>query len=114
MPRRVHLIPILSCVVIPITGCGEITSRLLGKENVRPQTSTQESDVRFLSLEDPECLNQKAIETISSATIYQWDGRISNPKTVTLNGRAGTSGEFVTANVIGSMLNVEKTTKCLR
>lgn len=113
MPRRVYLIPILSCVVIPIAGCGEITSRLLGKENVRPQTSTQESDVRFLSLEDPECLNQKATETISSATIYQWDGRISNPKTVTLNGRAGTSGEFVTANVIGSRLNVEETTKCI-
>lgn len=81
--------------------------------DVRPQPDVLAGDVRWLPMEDKGCLDSgAAVSSLSSATIYEWNGSETQPKSVSLNAYRGSDSEFATGNILAGVIKYESSRKC--
>ncbi len=96
-----------------VSGCGNFSSTKGGQnEDVLPQTTAPSSDVRWLTFEDPTCNQSGTSTSISTATIYEWDGFKTSPKSVPFPGRTVDITNFGTTNILSAATNYSQTYKC--
>jgi hypothetical protein len=85
-----------------------------GSDGVKPQNDAALAEIRWLELEDPDCVNDKdkAGASAESVTTYQWNGEKINESKISLSASTGSDSEFTTSNIIGTILNLKKSYDC--
>ncbi len=110
--NKAPYISVLSIVLI-LSGCGNFAGKNAGQnEDVLPETTAPSTDIRWLTLEDPSCLQNGSSIPIANATIYEWDGYKTSPKVVPFPGRTVDQTDFGTINVMGAAINYTQNYKC--
>jgi hypothetical protein len=111
MSRRLDFVLVIGCLTsFTITSCHKKNDR----DGIKPETDAALSEIRWLELEDPDCVtndNHKSVAT-ETATTYQWDGTSVQQLPVPLAGAWGTESEFQSKNIIGTLLNLGKSYDC--
>ncbi|MCX6123675.1 MAG: hypothetical protein NTV34_02835, partial [Proteobacteria bacterium] len=81
-----------------------------GNNDVQREQTTEISEgVRWFGSEDPNC---KDSVSVSSATIYEWNGTAIVPKVVPMKGQKGSGPEFASSNIIGTLINASAVFNC--
>ncbi len=112
MSRTIYFSNITLALTL-LASCGlKLDKKNDKQDDIRPETSSPSSDIRWLAAEDPNCMTSGTSTRITSATIYQWDGLQTSPKAVQIPGATVDDKEFATQNILASAINYSQNYKC--
>lgn len=94
-------------VVLVSSGCGKILGQK--SDSVQPPRDTTLDDVKMLGLEDSSCQHS---ENVTSATVWEWNGRETVAKYVDFSGNAGSDGELISEGALGAIHSARTDQNC--
>jgi hypothetical protein len=103
---------VLAQLLLTLSGCGLFTNPKKKTQDVQRTDAAPMEDVRRLTSEDPACLSGGKSVDVSEITIFEWDGSATSPKRVPFKGKPGEDTEFLSANILGSLLDFTKNYNC--
>lgn len=99
-------------VVTFTSGCADVLQDILGQRKVRRSSTTIADDIRWLSLEDPSCVQAGVSLPITSVTAYIWDRDQITAAKVPFETTSSEDGRLSSKNIVGAILGVEGAESC--
>ena len=113
MSTRLPYIPTILAITCVLSACGPKNDKKDPSDEILPEKTVLEGNVRLLSAEDPNCMTSgTTVATLPSATIYEWDGLKINSKVVSLTGQRTEETDFASAHILGAVTNYEVEYNC--
>ena len=107
---RIHYL--LFFLALSTTSCADMLADILGRGKARKSTNVTFEEIRWLQLEDPNCVVTGTSVPLSSVTAHLWNGSAIQEVSIPLKGIVNSDGSFGSANVEGSILGVEAAQTC--